>query len=111
MQGRRKEFEEKRKSFLAGTQGEQQVTLDELKMCPDALEATKELPNLPLLQLALTSDDQSFPLCLETKAQDEQSRCLGFETKRKEQDNQRKEEQKKRKSQMKMTNSFESMRK
>lgn len=111
MQGKRKELEEKRKSLLAETQGEQQVTLDERKMGPGELDVTKELLSLPLLQLARTTDEKSFPPCLETTRKGEQSRCLGFETKRKEQDNQRKEEEKKRKNQMKMTKSLESMRK
>ena len=64
---------------------------------------TKELLNLPLLQLGVTKDEKTPPLCLETKALGKRSLCLAFETKRKEQDNQRKEEEKKRKAQMKMT--------
>ena len=107
----RKELEEKRKSLLAETHGEVEVTLGELKMSPGEMQVTKELLNLPLLQLALTKDENSFPLSLGTTAQGEQSLCTGFETERKEQDNQRKEEEKKRKSQMKMTKSLESMRK
>ena len=79
------------------------MTLDELKMRPGELEVTEELLNLPLFPLAVTKDEKTFPLSLETKALGEQSRCLDFERKRKERDNQRKEEEKKRKYQMKMT--------
>jgi hypothetical protein len=111
LQAKPKELEEKRKSLLVETHRKLEVTLDQQRMCPGELEVTKEWLHLPLLQLALTKDEETFPHCLEKRAKGEQSLRLDFETKRKEQDNQRKEEEKTRKNEMKMTKSLESMRK
>jgi hypothetical protein len=103
LEAKRKGFEAKRKSLLAGAQGDLEMTLEQETKRRGELEATKELLNLPLFDLARRKDDEILPLSLETKPLGEQSWCLDFETKRKEEDDRRKEQERKRKDQLKMT--------